>query len=1225
MKKLSLPPLVLRHFSFAVRLRLSLTTVGMTGLQISACLLLAAAINGVFLGDWDLAATAPVLLALFGVLAGQAGLALYQKRLLRQLSLSLRQDIRQQLHHACLEPQTAIKDSQRLLTLALETTDALDGAVMQVLPNLAQFVCSTPCLLIALWLLDWPTGLLALVTLPIAPLLLWLIGSVTQKRSAAAWQELATLSASFGELLACLPTLKLFGQVARQGERLHALSQRFSTASLAVLQVAFLSTFALELITTLAIALLAVSIGLRLLYGQLDFLTAFTVLLLAPIFYQPLRSAGASFHAAMTARTAWQKLAPCLAAADTPAPHSHHAQLRIPPAIHLQNLRYRYPDTTNNALDLTTASWSPNHTPNSPLSTLNTTNDSPNASLSPLTIPASQITVVTGPSGCGKSTLCRLLAGLAQPSDGTILFEDQPLVTMDAASRAKILSYVPQEPHLYAATLRENLTLNFGDGDSTHFCASQSSFKSGSMLKLLTLNSQLSQSVSDEHCLSALNQAALTNWYRFLPQGLDTPLGPGGLTLSQGERHRLGLARALLQARPVVILDEPTAGLDAATEQTILQTLKNFSYHRTLIIISHRPAVLALADNVLTLAPPITTAATNSADTATASPNPSQLPTLNSQLPPTAAHFCASLRSFKSGSLLTTLNSQLFTLISFPSLLLLLAVSLLALATGLGLLGAAAWLIATAALQPPLYAHTLGITAVRACGLGRAAARYAERYYTHRTAFRIQTRLHMFLYKKASALLPLRSGLAAQGAFLHDLLTGSADLRDFYLRALLPPLTLGLATILFTALLWPHIGALALLLPACCLLHLLLPYAIIRKSSSSDDNLTKRFAHFCASQSSCKSGSLLKLSTLNSQLSSPIRSAESLYRTTLADCHAGRDELTLAGTTATAMGRLNQCAQNWQQQRAHADTRQDLTDTLLSLTAHATLLLLTATLIPCVTAAPASATMITPLSGVGLAVWLLLLLTLLDNYNLLPTAARQAKIARTAAKNILPPVEDNFPHSGASQSSCKSASQLTTPNSSLPTLLNVRSLTFGHTPAQPLLRDLSFTIAPGQHTALVGESGAGKTTLAQLLAGVWPPDSGTIEHHGAITVIPQGCQLFNASIHDNFRALYPDIEDKKILAALQDAQFEVNGVTTPSVSASQLSGGQRSRLLTALTIASDTPLLILDEPTAGLDTATTQRLLAALFARVERTHQALLIITHDPLPLSYCEQVIKLG
>ena len=179
--------------------------------------------------------------------------------------------------------------------------------------------------------------------------------------------------------------------------------------------------------------------------------------------------------------------------------------------------------------------------------------------------------MITGSSGCGKSTLLKLLAGLYRPDSGTISLNGQLLATMAPASRQKLIAYVPQEPHIFATSLRNNVCLF--------------------------------QSVPDERIRQALRLASLEEWYHALPQGLDTPLGPGGLPLSEGQRKRLGLARALLQNRPVTLLDEPTAGMNEELENQVLRAITAFARHRTVVLVSHRPAVKAIADTIIELQP----------------------------------------------------------------------------------------------------------------------------------------------------------------------------------------------------------------------------------------------------------------------------------------------------------------------------------------------------------------------------------------------------------------------------------------------------------------------------------------------------------------------------------------------------------------------------------------------------------------------------------------------
>ena len=1109
-------------------------------LILPACYLMTQVIGGVFLQGWNLPTAAPDLLVLLFVLSARELLTPVSSRIRRGLSGSLRASVRHDLHASMLHasPDTTVAASQRCLTLALETTDALDDALTKVLPNILSLVLRTPLLLVALFVVDWPTGGLALLTLPIAPFLLYLIGTVTKDRSRKAWQTLRELSAGFGELVQAIPVVKLFHRTENQRQRLSEISADFARSSLHVLQLAFLSSFALELITTLAIALIAVGVGLRLLYGHLDFASAFFVLLLTPEFYAPLREAGSGFHAGMTAYTAWQGLAPFLSVPNAPQASGRHASLRVPPAIHLDSIRYRYPSSDADAL----------------------------ASLT-LTIAAGKITAITGPSGCGKSTLVRLLAGLAQPTAGSICFGDQALTTMAPESRHKLIAFVPQEPHLYNATLRENLTLSFSDTSSD--------------LSSHAFSSRPSRSDMDSPYHTVLQQAGLSSWYQSLPDGLATRLGERGITLSNGQRHRLGLARALLQGRPILLLDEPTAGLDAKTEQLVLHTLQDFSRHRTVILVTHRPAALAIADHTITLAPPQSAAksAPSGLHPASQSLNRSKLSDsgyLPSSHPDDAASDASSHPHAQDAA-----PPSLLAYLAPASFLVLLLVSLLSMTTGIGLLGAAAWLIASAALHPPLYALTLGITAVRACGIGRAAFRYGERYLTHRTAFSIQTQLHLRLYDHAARLLPLRRGPARQGELLHRLLTGTATLRDFYLRGLLPPLTTGIFTLIGTVVLWPYLSFPAILLPLCWLIHLI-PLATVHPAA----------AHTQARQAA-------------------------LYRSTILDFLTGGDELRTAGCAHRAVSCLDFRAQSWQSLLCRQEQQRDLHDMAISLTNPFTLILLTALLIPSVTNGS--------MTGITLAVFLLLLESLLAEYRALPASARQAREAISTARQLFATSDSDeriSSHEGLAAMPPDSSRLDAAPGTS--SLLSVHGLSFGYDASHPVLQDLSFTVLPGQHTAIIGESGAGKTTLANLLAGVWPPDAGTITCTCPMTVLPQGSHLFSASIRTNFTYLYPGMPDKKIRAALQDAQLASLPIDAYlGENASHLSGGQRTRLITALTIASDAPLLLLDEPTNGLDAAATDALLAALFARAASTGQTFLIITHDPKPLAYCHQTIR--
>jgi len=535
------------HRDARARRRLILTELLHALAVLGACGAASLAIDQVFLEKGSLSTTAPVLLVLFVMLGALHFIGLWQSRLQQSLSGAVRKDVREKLHARLLseEGQTDQRFTRELLPLALESTDALDAWYTRVLPVVLGIAITMPCLLLAAFLVDPMTGLLMLVTVPIAPFLLYLIGRVTREASEAQWRAMNRFSAGLAEILRALPTLKLFARERAERQRVRGLSEDFAGAALRVLQLSFVSAFALELITTLAIAIIAVSIGLRLLYGQLTFSAAFFVLLLTPEFYQPLRLSGTAFHSGMTAHTAQTSL--LKASSVAPATRGVSVVGAIAPkGVQVAQVSLS-PSTTRGAIAVHGLSF---RYPGSPL---------PLLSGIQFTVPKGSLTVLTGPSGCGKTTLLRLLAGLLTPESGQI-------------TRADALSYVPQEPHLYNATLFENITL-------------------------------FQQDCSEQAVRQALKALCLSDWAETLPQGLMTPLGEGGQSLSQGQRKRLGLARALVQDRPLILLDEPTAALDEATATTIravLLALKESGRH-TLFVISHDERLQAAADTLLDL------------------------------------------------------------------------------------------------------------------------------------------------------------------------------------------------------------------------------------------------------------------------------------------------------------------------------------------------------------------------------------------------------------------------------------------------------------------------------------------------------------------------------------------------------------------------------------------------------------------------------------------------
>ena len=460
-----------------------------------------------------------------------------------KISLAIRENVRLHLHEAILA-STPITEadyaSGTILTLVLETTDGLDDFFGHFLPQLLEAVVLLPLFFSIALGVDLWTALIFLVTLPIAPFLLYLIGRITRRSNERQWQQLTALSQGFTELLRGMSTLKIFGRSQAQLNWVNTLSQRFSDASLHVLRLAFISAFVLELITTLSIALIAVSIGLRLLNDTIAFEAAFFALLLAPEFYRPLRQSGTAFHAGINASTAAQRLVTFLAGMPAKSAAGTVVKTMLPPAILFDKVRYRYPGTKADILqDLS------------------------------FSVPAGSFVVLTGNSGSGKSTILRLLAGLDVPTAGEIRINGLPLQKIEPHRWREIAAYVPQEPHLFRASLRDNVTLFAAEAD-------------------------------DKAVSAALQKAALSELLTD-EKSLDRMLGDGNASLSSGQLRRLGLARALYRDTPVLLLDEITAGLDEKNEHQVLSTIVAHCYNHTILLATHRSAAQELTDQILLL------------------------------------------------------------------------------------------------------------------------------------------------------------------------------------------------------------------------------------------------------------------------------------------------------------------------------------------------------------------------------------------------------------------------------------------------------------------------------------------------------------------------------------------------------------------------------------------------------------------------------------------------
>uniref|UniRef100_UPI000CD53D48 thiol reductant ABC exporter subunit CydD n=1 Tax=Streptomyces sp. SM14 TaxID=1736045 RepID=UPI000CD53D48 len=415
-----------------------------------------------------------------------------------------------------------------LATLATRGIDALDDYFARYLPQLGLAAVVPVAVLAKILTEDWISAATILITLPLIPLFMVLIGWATQSHMDRQWHQLSKLSGHFLDVVAGLTTLKVFGRAKAQAERIHAITGEYRRSTLRTLRIAFLSSFALELLATISVALVAVSIGMRLVHGELDLHTGLVVLILAPEAYLPLRQVGAQYHAAAEGLAAADEVFTVLEE-ELPTPGNHLApDLAALPAgsaaVMLAGVTVRYPGRSSDAL--TGAS---------------------------LTVRSGETVALVGPSGAGKTTVLRTALGLRRPAEGTVLAAGQPVSDLEPSSWHAQLAWVPQQPRLFAGTIADNVRLARPDAD-------------------------------DAAVARALADAAADD--------LDPHrrLDEGGAGLSQGQRQRVALARAFLADRPLLLLDEPTAALDGATEARVAGALRRLTADRTVLLVTHRPA-----------------------------------------------------------------------------------------------------------------------------------------------------------------------------------------------------------------------------------------------------------------------------------------------------------------------------------------------------------------------------------------------------------------------------------------------------------------------------------------------------------------------------------------------------------------------------------------------------------------------------------------------------------
>ncbi|MFJ5876349.1 thiol reductant ABC exporter subunit CydD [Streptomyces sp. NPDC093088] len=1212
-------PRLLRYARATRVFLIAVVVLGLVGaaLVVAQAMLLAEIVVGSFKEGRSVSALTTPLLLLAGVAVARGLVSWLTELAAHRASAAVKSELRGRLlvRAAALGPGwLGGQRTGSLIALATRGVDALDDYFARYLPQLGLAVVVPVAVLARIVTEDWVSAAIIVVTLPLIPLFMILIGWYTQARMDRQWKLLSRLSGHFLDVVAGLPTLKVFGRAKAQAESIRAITSAYRQATMRTLRIAFLSSFALELLATLSVALVAVTIGMRLVHGDLDLYTGLVILILAPEAYLPLRQVGAQYHAAAEGLAAAEEIFDVL---EQPVRNGGTGAVPDSVRLELDAVTVRHAGRAEPSLDATT-----------------------------LTVEPGETVALVGPSGSGKSTLLDVVLGFTAPEPGgTVRVGGEDLAGLDLEAWRSRIAWVPQRPYLFAGTIAENVRLARPDA-------------------------------SDEAVREALRDAGADGFVAELPGGLDTPLGEDGAGLSAGQRQRLALARAFLADRPLLLLDEPTAALDGETEAGVVDAVRRLAAGRTVLLVVHRPALLAVADRVVS--PGTDTGAgggaagpaggagvdgasasvggvgTDGASASVGGVGTDRAPVsvggagVAGPVVPAGRTEAAGAgpvgasrdtgrdasrdtgrdasRDAGTGAVDAAVWSGVATVAAAPGgeasapggsgtfaaprgvlrrvrdmagelkgrMALALLLGSLALGSAVGLMAVSGWLISRASEQPPVLHLMMAVTATRAFGIGRAVFRYAERLVSHDAVLRMLADLRVSVYRRLERIAPAGLGRTRRGDLLSRLVQDVDALQDYWLRWLLPvgaALVVGVGAAGFTAWLLPEAGA------VLAVGLLVAGIAVPAAGGALARRAERRLA--------------------------PARGA---LATAVADLLRGCAELTVAGALRSrterareADGALTGIASR---QAAATALGAGLSALVCGLTVAAAALV------------GVQAVREGRLDGVSLAVVVLTPLAAFEAVTGLPLAVQYRQRVKHSAERVFEvldaPVPVREPRTPAAP-----------PVGPFPLELSGLSARYAGQ-ERPALTGFGLTLEAGRRVAVVGASGSGKTTLAQVLLRFLDVEHGTYRLGGVpareldgdavrrlVGLCAQDAHLFDSSVRENLRLAKVGADDGELREALRRARLLdwVDGLpdgldTLVGEHGARLSGGQRQRLALARALLADFPVLVLDEPAEHLDLATADALTDDLLRATEG--RTTVLITHRLHGLDAVDEVLVL-
>jgi len=525
--------------------------IGIALLAVAQAWFFSRVVAGVFLEGATLSSAWNFLMIIFGIIALRAVFQWASEVSAHEAAFRIKASLRQRLmsHIVSLGPVYARGErTGELITTVVEGIEALEDYFAKYLPQLILSAVIPMLILGFVFPLDWKSGLILLLTGPLIPVFMILIGKLAEKQSLHQFQSLSWMSAHFLDILRGLTTLKVFGRAKDQTRVIERVSDAFRKTTLSVLRIAFLSALVLEFLATMSTALVAVTIGLRLVYGTLSFSAGLFLLLLAPEFYTPLRTLGLNFHAGLSGMNAAGRIFEIL---DTPL-LSGEVNIKEIDVLRRQELSSDF----HISLQHVCLTYQAGEVP--ALKDIN------------LSLFSGERVALVGPSGAGKTSIAEILLRFIDPSEGNILVNGALLKTITFNNWREQIAYVPQTPYLFAGSIADNI----------HFARPSATIEE--------VRSAAQKGLADEFILA-------------LPDGYNTLLGEGGTRLSGGQAQRIAIARAILKEAPLLILDEVTSSLDPASESTVQQALKRLMQGKTTLIIAHRLSTVRQADRILVL------------------------------------------------------------------------------------------------------------------------------------------------------------------------------------------------------------------------------------------------------------------------------------------------------------------------------------------------------------------------------------------------------------------------------------------------------------------------------------------------------------------------------------------------------------------------------------------------------------------------------------------------